>query len=161
MTRLVPSRNARPNRKSSWFNRSPYIVPGSTRFTDTFAAPPERGRPSDGAISALVAVKVAAISGPGTFWNVPLTCTPTTGSVYDPSTLNWVAGCSVRQYGFTAAISGNCARISQVSFVSVPLSMPPCRSRPLSNRALTPTATPFHIWTWSPKRLANVVMLSV
>ena len=39
-------------RKSNWLMRSPYIVPGSTRFTMTFAAPPESGRPSDGATTA-------------------------------------------------------------------------------------------------------------
>jgi len=55
-TRDCPIRKSLLNRMSSWFKRSPYIVPGVTRLTVVFAAPPESGRPSDGMITALVAM---------------------------------------------------------------------------------------------------------
>ncbi|MNC97564.1 hypothetical protein D3C83_152620 [compost metagenome] len=55
MRRLPGRRNSFERRKSIWFMRSLYIVPGSTSCTDTVPfAPLARLRPSDGSTSALV-----------------------------------------------------------------------------------------------------------
>ena len=54
-------------------------------LTVTLAAPPESGRPSDGATRAFGATKLARTSGPGMLWNDPLIWTSTRGIVYEAS----------------------------------------------------------------------------
>ena len=52
--------------KSTWFNRSPYIVPGSTSWTvDVPASPAARSRPSDGTTCEFGTTAVATIGVPG------------------------------------------------------------------------------------------------
>src|SRR5580765_1839711 len=68
-------------RKSLWYSRSSYIVPGAMSCTAAVpAAPDARLRPSDGLISAFVYVRLAVIIGPGRLWNVAASCTPPHGS---------------------------------------------------------------------------------
>ena len=47
----------------------------------TLAAPPDSGRPSVCATTALGTTQFAASDPPGRLWNVPLTCTSTLGIV--------------------------------------------------------------------------------
>src|SRR5918993_122146 len=91
-TRRFPgSLNSFDSRKSSWFNLSPYIVPGSISCTDAVPfTPAPRLRPSDGAISAFVYTRVAEIIGPGRLWNAAEVCIPPHGSGYTASSLSCV-----------------------------------------------------------------------
>src|SRR5687767_5028468 len=86
------NRNALPTRRSTWLRRSPYIVlmfglpapstgagllllnpPAGITLIVALAAPPDSGRPSDCAMSALGTL-IAAVSGlPGLLWNVAAT----------------------------------------------------------------------------------------
>src|SRR5262245_11331384 len=60
-------------RRSSWFQRSPYCVPGEISATVAVArAPADKLRPSDGAIKALGTLYDAVIAGPGLLWNEAL-----------------------------------------------------------------------------------------
>src|SRR5690242_11258712 len=68
--RTCASRTTLATRRSTELMRSPYMVPGATMLTVVLAAPPDNGRPSDGCTKALLAVKLAAMSGPGRLWKV-------------------------------------------------------------------------------------------
>src|SRR6185369_3951818 len=114
-------------RRSTWFRRSPYIEPGSTRLT--VAEPPENARPP----IAVVYVLLAAMTGPGTLCSVPLRRTSYHGRLYDTVPLTDVcSGSDVWQNGFVTgakppliATSGSFARISQLSVVRRPVATPP------------------------------------
>src|SRR5215475_2364498 len=60
-----PNLRILPKRKSSRFIRSPYNVPGATRFTVAFAAPADKSRPSDCFTVAFGTTRFAEIAGPG------------------------------------------------------------------------------------------------
>src|SRR6476661_957476 len=73
------------SRKSTWFSRSPYSVPGCTRLT--VADPPENARPP----TAVVYVLLAAMGGPGTLCSVPLRRMPYHGRLYEAVPLTEVS----------------------------------------------------------------------
>src|SRR6266850_5995190 len=60
------------NRKSTCERRFSRSVCGMMSGTAKVRVPPARLRPSDGAISAVVALYVAIYESPGRFWNVAL-----------------------------------------------------------------------------------------
>ena len=73
MSTPIVARVARENRsilatrKSSCDTRSPYICPGSRRLIVTFALPPDSGRPSDCATTALGTFQVNQELAPADF----------------------------------------------------------------------------------------------
>ena len=75
------------NRRSTWFNRSPYSAPFWIRLTS--AVPDENGRPSPGQVqpSAHWYRLLAATTGPVTLCSVPLIRMSYHGSTYDADPL--------------------------------------------------------------------------
>src|SRR5438045_3045523 len=76
-----------PRRRSSWLNRSPYVVPGWMSATDVVPVATGAGfgnRPSDAATSVFGAAYVAAYSIPGILWYDAPNCTSIFGTVYEP-----------------------------------------------------------------------------
>src|SRR4029450_2480852 len=71
-------------RRSNSFTRSPYIAPGSIRFTLIFGALFESGRPSVKAASAVGTAYSARRGWPWSLRDVPAICTSTLGTVYEP-----------------------------------------------------------------------------
>ncbi len=70
-------------------------------------------------IGRSVALKFAAIFGPGLLCSVAANCTSTLGMRYVPSSLTCVwKFCSTWQYGLSSALSGTWALISQLSLVN-------------------------------------------
>src|SRR5215510_2410416 len=94
--RLRPNRKSLLNRRSTWLSRSPYIVPGATRFTTTVVRPPDNPRGNDFMTSAFEPTYNALIGGPAMLWNVPDNRTSTRGIVYDATAL-----ASVRKFVWT------------------------------------------------------------
>src|SRR5580704_11786210 len=80
--RRVPhSWSALLRRQSTWFSRSPYIVPGGMRSMVSDAVLPASGRPSPSwLIWALVNGAAAVICGPGKLLKVALVRSPHHGS---------------------------------------------------------------------------------
>ena len=102
----------------------------------TFGALPESGRPSDGAISAVVYTLLAEISGPGRLYHRPLNVTSIFGMLYVAITLPSVRKLSFSsQYGAVrSAASGSVAMTAQLSVSCRPVLTPPCTVNPRRNR---------------------------
>src|SRR5438132_87453 len=136
-------------RKSTWYSRSAYVVPGL--ISGTLAVPDVRLRLSDERTSALEYDRVARICGPGRLWNVALVCSPHQGSGYTarPLTFGWNGG-------VTSQFSRACGESTtkQLFVATRPTLAPPDATTPRGNRAFTLTSTPLKISVGVPKTSA-------